>query len=62
MNAERNTDNPNHPSARVLLRCDDTMGVFVFVAGAPLRRNDYVSFYPVKKSLTGNQYRERYPI
>ena len=26
-----------------------------------LRRNDYVSFYSVKETLTGDQYRERYP-
>ena len=38
------------------------MGVSVFITGAPLRKNEYVSFYSVKETLTGNQYRERYPI
>ena len=60
LNAVRNTGNPNNPNARVSLLYDQTMGVSVFVAGAPLRRNDYASFYSVKESLTGDQYRERY--
>ena len=34
----------------------------VFVVGAPLRQNDYDSFYSVKEALTGDQYRDRYPI
>ena len=38
------------------------MGVSVFVAAAPLRRNDYASFYAVKEELTGDQYRARYPV
>ena len=38
------------------------MGVSVFVAGAPLRRNNYVSFYAVKEELNGDQYRARYPV
>ena len=33
----------------------------VFVTVASLRR-DYVSFYSVKETLTGEQYSERYPI
>ena len=60
LTAVRNTGNPNHPNARVSLLYDETMGVSVFVAGTPLRRNDYVSFYSVKESLTGDQFRERY--
>ena len=36
--------------------------VSVIVSGAPLRKNDYVSFYSVKELLTGDQYRERCPI
>ena len=36
LNAVRNTDNPNHPNTRVLLRYDETMGVSAFVVGAPL--------------------------
>ena len=43
----------------------DTMrlwGVSVFVAGAPLRRNDFFSFYSAKETFMGDQYRERYPI
>ena len=60
LNAVRSTDNPNHPNARVSLLYDETMGVSVFVAGAPLRRNDQVTVYSVKESLTGDQYHERY--
>ena len=55
------TGNPSHPNARVSLRYVESMGVSVFVAGAPLRRNDYVSLYAVKEILTGDQYRARYP-
>ena len=38
------------------------MGMSVFLFGAPLRRNDYVSFNTVKEVLMKDQYRERYPI
>ena len=38
------------------------MGVSVFVAVAPLRRNDFVSFYAVKEELIGDQYRVRHPV
>ena len=34
----------------------------MFVTGAPLRKNDYVSFYAVKETLTGDQYNARYPV
>ena len=61
MDAVCNAGNPNHPKARVVLRYDETMGVSVFVAGARLRKNNYVSFYSVKDTFTGDQYREYYP-
>ena len=38
------------------------MGVSVFVVGALLRKNDYVSLFAVKEHLTRDQYRERYPV
>ena len=56
LDAVCNAGNPNPLKARVFLRYDDTMGVSVFVSGAPLRKNDYVSFYSVKEALTGDQY------
>ena len=46
----------------MLGRYEETMEVSVFVAGASLRRNDYVSFYSAKEALMGDQYREQYPI
>ena len=58
----RITGNPTDHNIRVALHYSNEMGVSVFVAGAPLRRNDYVSFYDVKEELTGDQYRARYPV
>ena len=54
LNAVLSMGNPTHPNTRVSLRYDETMGVSVFVAGAPLRKYDYVSFYSVKETLTGD--------
>ena len=61
MDAVFNAGNPNHSKARVILCYDEKMGVSVVVAGVPLRKNEYVSFYSEKETLTGAQYRERYP-
>ena len=60
--AVRSMGNLNHDNTRVLLQYIDDIGVSVFVVEAPWRRNDYVSLYAVKKELTGDQYRVRYPV
>ena len=62
LTAIRSTGNPNHHNTRAQLQYSDKMGVSVFVAGAPLRRNDYGSFYAVKGELTGDQYRAQFPM
>ena len=62
LNAVLSPGNPNHPNTRVSLRYDETMGVPVFVAVAPLCQNEYAAFSTVKEALTGDQYRGRYPI
>ena len=62
LDAVYNAESPNHHNARVLLKNDETMGASVLVAGSPLRKNDYISFCSVKEALTGDKYRERYPI
>ena len=50
LEAACNAGNPNNPSVRVLPKYDETMGVSVFVTGAPY----YVSFYSMKEILTGD--------
>ena len=62
LTAVRYTGNPNHHSARLRLEHSKEMRWSVFVTWAPIRMNDYVSFYSVKETLTGDQYNARYPV